>query len=77
MKRRSRQSAHAHDQAGMLDLARLVKQLRRYRADLRILQRLDQVLNPIRLLRFDVVVKKKPGAPRLLPRRRGCTCRKN
>src|SRR5438552_12116342 len=43
------ESTHAHHESGVLDFSRLVKQLRRDRAYLRVLQRLDQILNPIRL----------------------------
>ena len=43
---------------GVLNFTRLVQQFRRDRADLRIFQRLDQVLDPIRLVGLDVIVQK-------------------
>jgi hypothetical protein len=63
MKRCSGQPARAHDQPGVLDLSVLVKQFRRDRAHLGILQRLDQILDPIRLRSLHVVVEKNQPLP--------------
>ena len=63
MERRSRQTANAHDQPGVLDLAALIQKFRSLSAALRILQRLDQILDPIGLVRFDVVIEKNEPLP--------------
>ena len=51
-------SAHTSDQAGVLNARCRVKQFRRDRANVLILQGFDDILNPIALPRFNVVVKK-------------------
>ncbi|MGH7935383.1 MAG: hypothetical protein ACREF8_00040, partial [Chthoniobacterales bacterium] len=51
------QAAHARNQARMLNCPGRVKQLRRDCTDLTVFQRLDEILNPIALDAFDVVIK--------------------
>src|SRR6266545_6430668 len=52
------QSAHTSDQAGVLNSPCRVKQFRRDRTNVLILQGLDDVLKPIALARFYVIIKK-------------------
>jgi hypothetical protein len=58
MESRPDQPAHSRDEAGVLNLSRLVNQLRRDRANLRILEGLDQILNPVGLHALDIVIEK-------------------
>ena len=71
------QPAHAHDQTGVLNFSGLVKELRRNRAHLGILQRLDQILDPIGLVGLDVVIEKNQPLARGRFRADDCICRKN
>ena len=64
MERCSGQPAHSHHQAGVLDFPSLIKHFRRDRAHLRILQGLDQILNPLRPLGFDIVIEKNQSFSR-------------
>ena len=52
------QSAHTRDEAGVLNSAGSVKQFRRDRTHFLVLQRFNDVLNPIPLSGFNVVVEK-------------------
>ena len=74
---RAHQSAHTSDQAGVLNSPCRVKQFRRDRTNVLILQRLDEVLNPIALARFDVIIKKNYALATLPFERLRCILRKS
>ena len=54
----SHQPAYTGDQAGVLNSTCRVKQFRRNRTDFLVLQWFDDVLNPIALSRFNIIVEK-------------------
>ena len=73
----SHQPAYTGHQAGVLNSPCRVKQFRRDRTDFLVLQWFDDVLNPIALSRFNVIIEKNYAlAARRFARRR-CILRKN
>ena len=70
------QTANSSDKAGVLNSAGRLEKLRRDRADLRVLQRLDHILNPVTLLGFNVVIQKNEAFAGSHLRARIAFCRK-